>query len=158
MGHETEVYRKRFEAFGCHAVTVDGHNIADIINAFDTARDTVRKPFAIIAKTFKGKYFPEMEDKDDWHGKPLGDKAEGVINHLKTLIKNEESKIEPTKPDDATWPEFQFKPFAAGKLEYKIGEKFATRKAYGTALKRLGIFLKYCGFRKYFCIFSIKAN
>src|SRR5881396_3204873 len=36
-GHDTEVYRRRFEAFGWHAVAIDGHNVAEIVVALDEA-------------------------------------------------------------------------------------------------------------------------
>src|SRR6202008_3486795 len=54
-GHDTEVYRRRYEAFGWHAVSVDGHNLAEIIAALDEALATTAKPVAIVAATKKGK-------------------------------------------------------------------------------------------------------
>src|SRR5262245_4553273 len=47
--HDTEVYRRRFEAFGWHAVSIDGHNIAEIIAALDEAMSITDKPAAIVA-------------------------------------------------------------------------------------------------------------
>ncbi len=47
--------------------------------AFHFAKETKGRPTAIIAKTFKGKNFPEIEDKENWHGKPLGTSSAIVI-------------------------------------------------------------------------------
>jgi transketolase len=65
------------------------------VRAFDEAASTKGKPTCILSKTFKGKDFPEIEDQMNWHGKALGDKAEGVIKHLRSLIKVNNVKIWP---------------------------------------------------------------
>jgi transketolase len=53
----------------------------------------------IIGKTFKGRnYGPEVENNFDYHGKPLGDKAESAVEHLKTLIINHDAKLIPQSP------------------------------------------------------------
>ena len=49
------------------------------MQAFHEASSTKTKPTAIIAKTYKGKNFPTIEDEENWHGKPLGDKSEEVV-------------------------------------------------------------------------------
>lgn len=74
-----EVYRKRLDAFGFNAIVVDGHDIEELCKAFYEAANTKNKPTAIIAKTYKGKFFPNIEDLENWHGKALGDAADGVI-------------------------------------------------------------------------------
>jgi transketolase len=89
LGHEVEIYRQRLLAFGWNAIVVDGHNVEQLIKAFDTARSTTDKPTAIVAQTFKGKGIPGVEDQLDWHGKPLGDKADAAINAINGLIKNQ---------------------------------------------------------------------
>ena len=35
-----------------------------------------------------GRGFPDVEDKLDWHGKPLGPKAEAALKAVRSLIKN----------------------------------------------------------------------
>ena len=50
-----------------------------------------RRP-VIIAKTFKGRDLPAIEDQMNWHGKPLGDKTEAIISHLTSLIKKPEAE------------------------------------------------------------------
>ena len=41
---------------------------------------TKGRPTAIIARTFKGKNYPSIEDQENWHGKPLGTESERVVN------------------------------------------------------------------------------
>ena len=48
-----EVYRARAEAFGFHAIVVDGHDVQ--VNAFKEAENTKDKPTALVCKTLKGK-------------------------------------------------------------------------------------------------------
>lgn len=79
LQHKTEIYRKRVEAFGFNAIVVDGHDVEELVKALHEASLTKDRPTALIAKTFKGKYFPNIEDLDNWHGTPLGDKADLVI-------------------------------------------------------------------------------
>lgn len=59
----------KFESFGFKTIQIDGNNISQIIDAFETARCTKGKPTAIIAKTVKGKGVDFMENKPEWHGK-----------------------------------------------------------------------------------------
>ena len=48
---------------------VDGHNIKELIRAFEEAKETKNKPTVIIANTIKGKGVSFMENKAEWHGK-----------------------------------------------------------------------------------------
>lgn len=53
--------------------------------AFAEARATKGKPTAIVMKTFKGKGIEGIEDMENWHGKPIGDKAEAAIRGEKNV-------------------------------------------------------------------------
>lgn len=79
LGHDVDTYRKRLEAFGFNVIVADGHDVEELVKAFHVAASTKDKPTAIVAKTFKGKGFPKIEDLENWHGKPLGDQAERVL-------------------------------------------------------------------------------
>lgn len=140
LQHNMEVYRKRLDAFGFNTIVVDGHDIDELCKAFYEATVTKDKPTAIVAKTFKGKHFPNIEDLDNWHGKPLGDEAERVIKHLNGLIQNHGPlTLSPQKPlkDDAV-PVHIANIRLATPPEYKLGDQVATRLAYGTALAKIG--------------------
>ena len=60
---------KKFESFGFNVIVINGHNIEEIINAFESAKQTKGKPTAIIATTTKGKGVSYMENQAGWHGK-----------------------------------------------------------------------------------------
>nr|XP_012223618.1 PREDICTED: transketolase-like protein 2 isoform X1 [Linepithema humile] len=139
LQHNMEVYRKRLEAFGFNALVVDGHDVEELAKAFHGAQNTKGRPTAILAKTFKGKNFPEVEDLENWHGKPLGNKANEVIQHLRGLLKNSGPLgLHPQKPlvEDAPLVDISNVKLASPP-NYKLGEEVATRLAYGTALAKL---------------------
>src|SRR5207302_268661 len=80
---ETDVYRDRVQAFGCRAIVIDGHDLDQIDQALQQAREATGKPTVVIARTVKGKGFSEIENKDGWHGKALPpDMAERAIAEL----------------------------------------------------------------------------
>lgn len=63
---------QRMEAFGFETVIVDGHNVEEIANALTKSKEIKEKPFAIVLKTLKGKFFlPEIENNAAWHGKVI---------------------------------------------------------------------------------------
>jgi len=60
---------EKFKSFGFEVINVDGHNIPELIKAFESAKKTKGKPTAIIANTVKGKGVSFMENEAGWHGK-----------------------------------------------------------------------------------------
>ena len=59
---------EKLKAFGFEVKVIDGHDFNEIKEAFDAFEKGAEKPFAIIAKTTKGKGVSFMENKCDWHG------------------------------------------------------------------------------------------
>ncbi len=59
---------EKFKSFGFEIIKIDGHNIEEIIKAFEVARNIKEKPTCIIAKTIKGKGVSFMENQVKWHG------------------------------------------------------------------------------------------
>jgi transketolase len=73
---------KKLEAFGWEVVTIDGHNIEEIYDTVEKAKKA-DKPFAIIAKTVKGKGVSFMENNAGWHGKaPNDEQFEQALTEL----------------------------------------------------------------------------
>ena len=68
---------KKFEAFGWHVITIDGHDYDAIEAALQEAK-TVDKPVAIIANTIKGKGVSYMENAVNWHGAAPNDELYAV--------------------------------------------------------------------------------
>lgn len=137
--HDVKCYQERIHAFGWETAVIDGHNVDEVIAAFEKFRKNSGKPFCIIAKTEKGKYFTDsVEGKLNWHGKALGkDMSVKAIEHIKTLIKDPNVKLQPTKPKfEAKTPELsQLK--LPDTLDYDHKKEVATRNAFGSALKRM---------------------
>ncbi|XP_069823141.1 transketolase [Dendropsophus ebraccatus] len=135
LQHKVDVYQKRCEAFGWHTVVVDGHSVEELCKALTPVKN---QPTAIIAKTLKGKGIPGVEDKENWHGKPLPkDLAEQAIKEIESKIQSNK-KLVPTLPvEDA--PSVNIKNIKMlSPPNFKLGDKIATRKAYGLALAKLG--------------------
>lgn len=141
LQHQMEVYRKRLDAFGFNAIVVDGHDVEELCKAFFEASVTKDRPTAIVAKTFKGKHFPKIEDLENWHGKPLGENANGVIEHLQSLIRNGGPiQIAPPSPQKESAKKVNISNVQlATPPAYQLGESVATRLAYGTALAKIAM-------------------
>lgn len=75
---------KKFEAFGFHVITIDGHDFEQIESAFAEAREVKGKPTVIIARTTKGKGVSFMENSVSWHGAaPNDEQHAAAIAELK---------------------------------------------------------------------------
>lgn len=60
----------KWKAFGWHVIEIDGHDMRQILDACDRAKDTRSKPTMVIAHTVKGKGVSFMENALSFHGKP----------------------------------------------------------------------------------------
>ncbi|MBM4047879.1 MAG: transketolase [Planctomycetes bacterium] len=139
LGHDIEAHAGRFRAFGWHVITVDGHDCAALIAAFEEAQRTSGKPTALIARTVKGKGFSEVEGKNGYHGKPLtAQEAERAIAQITA------AGLDPAAKPPAAKASAQKACCGCGSRaaveppQYKLGDKVATREAYGAALLKLG--------------------
>jgi len=149
VGWNLEEYAHRMEAFGARVLTIDGHDLTAIDKAMSAAADTSGgQPTVILAKTIKGKGFSEVENKDGWHGRPFPpDMAERAIAELggvrELVVRGPRPEPAqpgpvPVKPTTAPPPPATVAKPSAAPPEYEVGEKVATRKAYGDALVALG--------------------
>lgn len=78
---------KKFEAFGFHVISIDGHDFDQIEAAFKEARTTKEKPTAIIAKTVKGKGVSYMENQVGWHGSaPNDEQYEKAVAEIRATM------------------------------------------------------------------------
>ncbi|MGH9190483.1 MAG: transketolase [Acidimicrobiales bacterium] len=133
-GWDLDAYRRKFEAFGWHTVTCDGHDVAAVDAAFAEAVATTGRPTAVIARTKKGKGVAAVEDQLNAHGKALDDPEAAIAE----LGGDRGTRVEVHRPEATGSPRV----FAtAGDLSlptYELGKEVATRKAYGDALAALG--------------------
>lgn len=61
-----EPLREKLESFNWHVITVDGHNIEELLAAFDE-KSSLEQPKMIIAHTVKGSGVPSLEGKQSSH-------------------------------------------------------------------------------------------
>ena len=69
FGHHIDEYVRKFEAFDFEVIEIDGHNYEEINQALQATQKPAGKPFAIVAKTFKGHGISFLENKDGKHNK-----------------------------------------------------------------------------------------
>ncbi|KAJ8404652.1 hypothetical protein AAFF_G00335150 [Aldrovandia affinis] len=138
LQHNMETYRKRCEAFGWNTYVVDGHDVEALCEALWQAQQVKGKPTAIVAKTFKGKGLKGIENEENWHGKPIPkDRVVSLLADLQEQIQTNKP-LRPKQPNEDT-ADADLSPISLpSPPEYKIGDKMATRRAYGVALAKLG--------------------
>jgi transketolase len=69
-----EPITEKWKAFGWDALEIDGHNMKEILKALENTAKIKEKPTIIIAHTIKGKGISFIENKFEWHSKPLSEK------------------------------------------------------------------------------------
>jgi transketolase len=138
LSWDVDSYARRAEAFGARVLEVDGHDLADIDKALAHAGEPdANRPTVILAKTEKGRGFSEVQDRENWHGKPLpADMAQRAIIELGGERNLQVSGLRPEPSGRPQRPEPGNAPVTMP--TYTRGAKVATRKAYGDALKALG--------------------
>ena len=73
----------KWQAFGWHTIEIDGHNMLQILSAYQEAKTIKGKPSIIIAHTIKGKGVSFMENVVDFHGRaPTKEEAEKALKEL----------------------------------------------------------------------------
>ena len=76
--------RAKWEAFGWNAIEINGHDIAAIDAAFESAMRFKGKPSIIIAHTIKGKGVSFMENTAKFHGlAPTDEELAQALEELK---------------------------------------------------------------------------
>lgn len=132
--HNLGAYEARLRAFGFAVALVDGHDVGAVREAFKRARANAGKPFAIVARTVKGKGVSFLEDKEGWHGKPLkkGEEADRALAELGDT--DVTIPVEARRYTAVTW---KARPKLEASPAYTKGQEVATREAYGTALSHL---------------------
>ena len=64
---DTDPLACRFESFGWDVTECDGHDVGQLLEAFDHVKSVKSKPHVIIAGTIKGKGVSFIENKVEWH-------------------------------------------------------------------------------------------
>lgn len=143
---------KQWSAFGWKAISIDGHNVFQIIKALEVARETKSVPTIIIAHTKKGHGVSIWEDTAKSHGSwgpsdddyskakkelelnrndissghfPRGENIQ--VDEPKIKLKENREHNSIIRLDDVKFPNYIF----------KIGEKISLRNAFGMAASNL---------------------
>lgn len=136
-GHNLKAYEKRISAFGWQTITIDGHSFKQINEALKKASKAKGSPIMILAKTFKGKGISFLENKEDWHGKALKpEEFQKALSELGSIDKKTRGKLAlPSKIKSKD--SINKSVILDSKVEYKLGDVIATRKAYGNTLVKI---------------------
>jgi transketolase len=121
----------RATACGWDAQEIDGHDFEAIETAYARALAADR-PAVIFARTKKGSGVAAVEDEPGWHGKPLAD-PEAAVEELGGIRSVSVSVQAPPAPRP-----FEVERSSVERPSYEVGEKVATRGAYGDALAWIG--------------------
>jgi len=137
----------KYKAFNWNVIEIDGHNMKEILDAFEKAKNFKGKPTVIIAHTIKGKGVNFMENVAGWHGKsPICDQMEEAIKQLglSTTLdwnglfkKADDYQAEATKILEAKQPKFKKDYFWNRQDKMKV-KMDPTRMGFGRALNEAG--------------------
>ncbi|HEX6688883.1 MAG TPA: transketolase [Solirubrobacterales bacterium] len=128
---DTSSLAARAAACGWDVQEIDGHDLEAIDAAYASALDA-DAPAVIFARTKKGSGVAAVEDQPNQHGKPLADPEAAVeeLGGIRSLRVEVQAPPEP-RP-------YEVSRAAVERPAYGVGEKVATRAAYGDALAWLG--------------------
>jgi transketolase len=133
VGWDLDRYVRRAEAFGWHAIAIDGHDDVAIDAAYAEAAQTKDRPTVIVAKTMKGRGVKAVEDQPGKHGKPIED-PEAAIEELGG---ERDLEVAVSGPQAGGRPH-RFEVGGGELPRWELGEEVATRLAYGQSIAALG--------------------
>ncbi|MFI4916623.1 MAG: transketolase [Phycisphaerales bacterium JB060] len=151
---------KKLEAYGLEVITIDGHDPAQIRNAFERAHGVAddndlnsdTRPVAIVAKTVKGWGAPSMQG-NGWHGKPAKsqtlERAKAELDErrgeLTSALSSADSFAIQPPPEPAAAPQGEGEVPSMDQAMKQMDMEslrqtasLATRRAYGLALRAMG--------------------
>ncbi len=85
--------RKKFEGFDWEAIEIDGHDMAQVVEALEWSRKR-EGPAAIICQTKKGRGVSLMESQTGFHGKPpSAEQAEQALTELEAKLQEQTEEL-----------------------------------------------------------------
>lgn len=135
LGHDLAAYAARATAFGWKVIVIDGHDVAQVDDAYAQAIAHTGSPVCIVARTDKGHGVSFLSGAPGWHGKALpaadAEKALAELGNPSGLV------VKPQLPA-AGAPAAPAAPAPLALPSYAVGQSVAVRKAFGDALAALG--------------------
>jgi transketolase len=138
---------EKYKAFKWNVIEIDGHDMKQILDAFERAKAHKGQPTVIIAHTVKGKGVDFMENVAGWHGKsPICEQMENALVQLKLdkrldkdrlFKKADDYQAEATKKLEAKMPKFKRDYFWNKQDKMKV-KMDPTRLGFGRALDKRG--------------------
>ena len=130
-GWNLSAYADRARASDWNAIEIDGHDIAEIDQAFTDAVATADRPTMILARTIKGQGATETANVEGKHGQPLKD-PEKAIHELGDVGP---VHVDVARPEGTGAPHrFDSDPGVALPSYELGGDPVPTRKAFGEGL------------------------
>ena len=133
-GWDLDAYVRRAQVAGWHAMVIDGHDVAEIDQAYTDAARTELRPTMIVARTEKGHGVAAVANQNGFHGKALAD-PEAAIAELGGL---RHIRVSVSPPDQSVAVRPRPEPDVVRLPAYEVGTSEATRRAYGEALAAVG--------------------
>jgi len=139
--YDMKDYEAKWTAFGWHVITVNGHSIAELLDAFSKAHHVKDKPVMIVAKTVKGYGLGSIEGQEGYHGKAFKkEELDARITELqerfpKASSKKEEEPVTKKRPARKEREPVKVK---ITRAPFGTNERIPTRKAFGIALTEYG--------------------
>ena len=138
-GHDMAAHENRWAGFGWKVIPVDGHDIRQLLHAYEDAR-LAERPTVVLARSVKGKGIPVAEGNEHYHGKPLSAKdAKKTVEELERQLsgtpfdwKPQPVPLSPPRIIRNLLDEFPKAPYSPD------SDQVASRKAFGEALGILG--------------------
>lgn len=156
LGWDLDSYARRLEAFGWHPIVIDGHDVESIAAAYDRALQTEDRPTAVLARTLKGRGVSSVEDQPGQHGKLIadgdtalaelgagarpgaGENAVQIRLPVRALPAERVAVVEGSAEGSAHNGATGNARTESHGPTWVLGDRIATRQAYGHALAALG--------------------
>lgn len=139
--------KDKYQSFGWNVIEINGHNMPEIVEAFQSAAAFKGKPTLILASTIKGKGASFMEDVCGWHGKaPSIDEMWQALKQLnldkqlpveQLLAKAKAFQAESTRTLESKMPKFS-QDYFWNKGDTMKAQMKGTRTGFGDALAEAG--------------------
>ncbi|KAJ8301361.1 hypothetical protein KUTeg_020348 [Tegillarca granosa] len=130
---------KYFDKAEWNTYIVDGHDVEALCKAFYDASTVKGQPTCILAKTYKGKGCPGIEDLENLHGKPLGGQSDAALKAINDKVVNKGPHgLKPQRPSIQVPPNDISNIKLSEPPSYQIGQQLPIREAYGAAIVKIG--------------------